>query len=70
MIVTAAIFGWIEVRVQQAIAEGLDQEEAVRTTELSPDPCDVAVVSSVLPALAGQAKIDWSLPLRGWSKTS
>jgi hypothetical protein len=68
MIITAAIFGWIEVRVRQAIAEGLDQEQAVRLTGFSPDPCDVAVVTSILPALADTAGIDWSLPLSAWSK--
>jgi hypothetical protein len=68
MIITAAIFGWIETRVQQAIAEGRDQEQAVRMTGLSPDPCDVAVVSSILPRLADAAAIDWSMPLQAWSK--
>jgi hypothetical protein len=67
MIIAAAIFGWIEVRVQQAIAEGLDQEQAVRLTGLSPDPCDVAVVKSILRELADTAAIDWSLPLVNWS---
>ena len=68
MIVTAVIFGWVEVRVQQAIAEGLDQEQTVRVTGLKPDPCDIAVVGSILPTLADKAAIDWSLPLRAWSK--
>jgi hypothetical protein len=67
-IVTAAIFAWIQTRVEQAIAEGLDQEQAVRMTGLTPSPCDVAVVRSILPVLADQAGIDWSLPLRAWSK--
>jgi hypothetical protein len=68
MIVTGAIFDWIEVRVQQAIAEGLDQEQAVRLTGLSPNPCDIAVVMSILPTLADTGGIDWSLPLSVWSK--
>jgi hypothetical protein len=68
MIVTAVIFGWIEVRVQQAIAEGRDSEETVRRTGLSPSPCDVAVVRSILPELADKAGIDWALPLQAWSK--
>jgi hypothetical protein len=67
MIVTAVIFSWIETRVQQAVAEGLDQEQAVRQTGLSPDPCDVAVVHSILGELADKAAIDWSLPLSDWS---
>jgi hypothetical protein len=67
MIVTAVIFAWIEMRVQQAIAEGRDQEQMVRLTGLSPSPCDVAVVRSILPALADKAGIDWALPLAAWS---
>jgi hypothetical protein len=67
-IITAAIFGWIQTRVEQAIEEGLDQEQAVRQTGLTPSPCDVAVVRSILPTLADQAAIDWSQPLEAWSK--
>jgi hypothetical protein len=66
-LVTAIIFGWVEVRVQQAIAEGRDSEESVRLTGLNPDPCDVAVVRSILPALADHASIDWAQPLAAWS---
>src|SRR5262245_42973952 len=66
-IVAAVIFGWIEVRIEQAIAEGRDSEQMVRINGLSPDPCDVAVVNSILPELADTAAIDWSLPLTGWS---
>jgi hypothetical protein len=68
MIVTAVIFAWIETRMQQAVAEGRNGEEAVRTTGLSPDPCDTAVVRSILPELADTADIDWQLPLMGWSQ--
>jgi hypothetical protein len=67
-IVIAAIFAWIQTRCEQAIEEGLDQEQAVRLTGLTPSPCDVAVVRSILPALADQAAIDWSQPLQAWSK--
>ena len=67
MIVAAVIFAWVEKRVEQAIAEGRDSEQVVRLTGLSPSPCDVAVVKSVLPELADTAGIDWSLPLASWS---
>jgi hypothetical protein len=67
-ILAGAIFGWISTRCQQAIAEGLDQEDAVRMIERSPSPGDVAVVRSVLPELADQADVDWSQPLASWSK--
>jgi hypothetical protein len=39
----------------------------VRHTGLSPSPCDSAVVRSILPAVADQAGIDWTLPLTAWS---
>ena len=67
-VVTGAIFGWIETRVEQAIAEGLDQEQTVRLTGLVPSPCDVAVVRSILPTLADTAAIDWTQPLAAWTK--
>jgi hypothetical protein len=68
MICIAAIFGWVETRVQQAVAEGRDSEEFVRITGLTPSPCDCACVKSILPALAEQAQIDWSKPLADWSQ--
>ena len=67
-IINAAIFGWVQTRCQQAIEEGLDQEQAVRLTGLPPSPCDIAVVRSVLPALVEQARVDWAQPLTAWSK--
>jgi hypothetical protein len=66
-IISAAIFGWIEVRVQQAVDQGRDSEEVVRLTGLSPSPCDSVVVRSILRTLADQANIDWSRPLATWS---
>ena len=68
MIITGAIFGWIRTRCEQAIAEDIDQEEAVRLTGLSPSPCDVAVVTSILKELAEKAGVDWAQPLKSWSK--
>jgi hypothetical protein len=67
-IVEAAIFGWVSTRCQQAIDEGLSQEQAVRITGMQPSPCDVAAVRSVLPALGNTTAIDWSKPLSAWSK--
>jgi hypothetical protein len=67
-LLSAAIFGWITTRCQQAIAEGIGQEEAVRMIELSPSPGDVAVIRSILPMLAETVKIDWARPLADWSK--
>jgi hypothetical protein len=62
------VFGWISARAEQAIAEGRDTEEMIRSTGLRPDPCDVAVVTSILPELADKAAIDWSQPLSAWPK--
>jgi len=67
-LITGGIFAWIQVRVEQAIEEGLDQESVVRLTGLNPPPCDVAAVRSILPTLADQAAIDWSQPFEAWSK--
>ena len=46
---------------------GRDSEQTARLSGLSPDPCDVAVVKSVLPEIADTAGIDWSLPLASWT---
>jgi hypothetical protein len=66
-IIAGALFGWITKRCEQAIAEGISHEEAVRMLELEPSPGEVAVARSILPDLV-QAKIDWSQPLAAWSK--
>jgi hypothetical protein len=67
-LLAAAIFGWIATRCQQAIAEGVDPEKAVRMIELSPSPGDVAVIRSILPTLADQVQIDWARSLADWSQ--
>jgi hypothetical protein len=68
LVVAAVIFSWVKAVVEQAIAEGRDGEEAVCATGLSPEPADVAVITAILPALADEAKIDWSLSLNDWSR--
>ncbi len=67
-IANAVIFAWVRTRCEHAIAEGLEQEEAVRSTGLAPSPCDASVVASILPTLAETAGVDWELPLKAWSK--
>lgn len=67
MIITSVIFAWTETKVEQAIAEGMSSEQTIRLTGLDPDPCDVAVIRSILPALADGSAIDWSQPLASWS---
>jgi hypothetical protein len=67
-IISAAIFGWCRTKVEQGIEEGLDGEQTLLETGVSPSPCDDAVVHSILPALADCGGIDWSLPLAAWPK--
>jgi hypothetical protein len=69
-IVAAVVFGWISTRAEQAIAEGRDIEKTIRSTGLHPNPCDWAVVSSILAELADKAAIDWSQPLKAWPKNT
>jgi hypothetical protein len=66
-IIAGALFGWITTRCQQAIIEGLDQEEAVRSLEGAASSSEVAAVRAILPALAEQADINWSQPVSAWS---
>jgi hypothetical protein len=67
---TAAIlFGWIQTRARQAVAENLDTEQTLRMTGLDPDPWDVGVAMTILPELAAACSdIDWSKPLTSWSR--
>lgn len=67
-LITGAVFAWVQTRVEQAVAEGIDPEIALRITDLSPSPRDVGIVRSILPTLADTADIDWSQPLIAWSK--
>jgi hypothetical protein len=67
-VVTAVIFAWTRIRSEQAIADGLSQEQMILSTGLTPDPIEVAIVGSVLGELADTAQIDWSLPLKAWPK--
>ena len=41
---TAALFGWIKTRAEQATAEGWDVEETLRLTSLNPQPWDAGAV--------------------------
>jgi hypothetical protein len=66
---TTSLFGWITTRCEQAVAEGINREDAVRMLELSPSPGDVAVIHSILTPLADHVKIDWARPLMDWSKS-
>jgi hypothetical protein len=66
-IVAAIIFEWLTVRIEQATAEGLTTEEAVRTNSFSPSPCDRGAIAAILPRL-GDLPLDWNLPLKDWPR--
>jgi hypothetical protein len=68
-ITSAAIWGWIATRSEQAANEGWNLEETVRRTGLDPDPWDTGGVIGILPRLAEACQdFDWSKPASAWSK--
>jgi hypothetical protein len=68
-IVSAAVWGWIVTRSEQASSEGLDTERAIRVTNLDPDPWDLGSVKAILPELAKTCSdFDWSKPANKWTK--
>jgi hypothetical protein len=67
-IVAAVIFAWIATRAEQATAEGLDTELAVRMTGYDPEPWSAGAVATILPQLADTPGVDWSTPLGEWSR--
>src|SRR5262245_46600036 len=62
-IISAALFGWIRTRAEQATTEEIDTERCVRMTGLDPNPWDAGAIAMILPELADQAQIDWSRSL-------
>jgi hypothetical protein len=68
-IVGAVIFAWIATRAEQATAEGLDTERAIRVTGFARgEPWDAGAVAAILRELAEDAAVDWSKPLADWSR--
>jgi hypothetical protein len=67
-LVGAILFGWISNRAEQAIAENINAEIALRVTSLDPEPWDAGVIASILPQLAETPGIDWTLPLAQWPR--
>src|SRR5262249_51484917 len=67
-LVAAVMFAWIASRAEQATAEGLDTELAIRATGYDPDPCDAGAVQAILPELAETPGIDWSNSLATWPR--
>lgn len=68
-IVSAAIWGWIATRSQQAASEGWSLEETVRRTGLEPCPWTQGAIIGILPKLADACPdFDWAQPASAWSK--
>jgi hypothetical protein len=63
-IVAVVIFAWIGVRAEQATAEGLDVECAIR--EGADGAWDAGAIAAILPQLADTSGIDTSVPLTEW----
>ena len=66
-LVAAILFGWIHTRSEQAVAEHIDTELAIRAG-LDPDPWDAGAVATILPELGATPNMDWSKPLADWPR--
>mgnify|MGYP006921358009 CR=1 FL=1 len=65
----AAIFAWIKTKSQQATAEGIGYDVAIRTMEhRNPAPWEAGAISTILPALGELKGVDWTKPIGEWSK--
>jgi hypothetical protein len=68
-VLAAMLFAWIGKRAEQATAEQIDTEQAIRLVALDPQPWDAGAVVAILPDLADASpNIDWSKPLAAWSR--
>ena len=68
-ITSAAVFAWIKTKSQQATAEGIGYDQAIRAMpDRKIQPWDQGAVESVLPALGDIDGIDWDKPLGEWTK--
>lgn len=68
-IVAAAIFGWINTKAKQAVAEGCGYDIPIRTMAArEPAPWEAGAIETILPALGGVKGVDFDKPLSQWSK--
>lgn len=68
-IVAAAIFGWINTKAKQAVAEGSGYDIPIRTMSgRDPAPWEAGAVETILPALGSVTGVDFDKPLSAWSK--
>jgi hypothetical protein len=70
-ICSSAVWAWIATRAEQAATEGWDEEGAIRTTGLEPDPWLAGAIVAILPKLFEACpELDWSQPVGAWSKAA
>jgi hypothetical protein len=67
-VVAVVVFAWIGARAEQATAEGVDTERAIRVTGYDPEPWDAGAVATILPELADTPGMDWTTPLADWPR--
>jgi hypothetical protein len=67
--VATIVWTWIATRAAQAVAEGWNEERAIRATGLDPDPWFDGAIESILPQLPEACPdLDWSKPVAAWTK--
>ena len=68
-IACAAVFAWIRTKSEQAVAEGVGYDQAIRAMPgRVPQPWDAGAVTAILPALGELDGIPWDRPIGEWSK--
>lgn len=68
-IAAASIFAWIKTKSEQATAEGIGYDVAIRTmAHRDPAPWEAGAVGTILSALGDLEGVDWSKPIGEWSK--
>jgi hypothetical protein len=64
----AFLFGWIETKAKQAVAEGQGYDATIRTMhDRDPAPWESGAVASTLPAVGG-FDLPWAKPVSEWSQ--
>ena len=68
-IASAIVFAWVKTKSEQAVAQGIGYDNAIRAMpNCKPQPWEAGAISTILPALAGIEGVDWGKPLEEWSK--
>jgi len=65
----AMLFAWIGKRAEQATTEQLDTEQLICLTGMDPEGWDAGAVAAILSELVDAcAGLDWSRPIKSWSR--